>query len=55
MVVRFIGSVTIHRFTTGRVLGTAAATACLLVVVSMLSFGHVVGWYTGDICTLGTN
>jgi FHS family L-fucose permease-like MFS transporter len=38
---RFIGSVILRRFTTGRVLGTAAATACLLVVVSMLSFGHV--------------
>lgn len=41
MVGRFVGAVILRRFSTGRVLGIAASTACLLVVVSMLTFGHV--------------
>lgn len=41
MVGRFIGSAILRRFSTGVVLGIAAATACLLVLVSMLTFGHV--------------
>ena len=38
---RFIGSAVLRRVATGLVLGTAAAVACLLVVLSMLTFGHV--------------
>jgi MFS transporter, FHS family, L-fucose permease len=41
MVGRFIGSAVLRRFSTGVVLGIAAAIACLLVAVSMLTFGHV--------------
>ncbi len=41
MVGRFLGSVILRRFTTGRVLGVAASTACLLAVVSMLAGGHL--------------
>jgi FHS family L-fucose permease-like MFS transporter len=41
MVGRFIGSAILRRFSTGVVLGIAAAVACLLVVTSMLTFGHV--------------
>jgi FHS family L-fucose permease-like MFS transporter len=41
MVGRFIGSAILRRFSTGVVLGIAAAIACLLVMVSMLTFGHV--------------
>ena len=41
MLGRFIGSAILRRFSTGVVLGIAAAIACLLVVVSMLTFGHV--------------
>jgi len=41
MVGRFIGSAILRRFSTGKVLGIAAAVACLLVAVSMLTFGHV--------------
>lgn len=41
MVGRFIGSAVLRRYSTGIVLGIAAAIAALLVVVSMLSFGHV--------------
>jgi MFS transporter, FHS family, L-fucose permease len=44
MVGRFIGSALLRRFSTGIVLGCAAAVACLLVVLSMLSFGHVAMW-----------
>jgi FHS family L-fucose permease-like MFS transporter len=41
MVGRFIGSAILRRFSTGVVLGIAAAVACCLVVTSMLTFGHV--------------
>ena len=41
MLGRFIGSAVLQRLATGLVLGIAAAIACLLVVVSMLTFGHV--------------
>lgn len=41
MVGRFIGSAILRRLSTGVVLGTAAAVACLLVMCSMLTFGHV--------------
>jgi FHS family L-fucose permease-like MFS transporter len=41
MIGRFIGSAVLRRVATGVVLGAAAAVACLLVVTSMLTFGHV--------------
>lgn len=41
MVGRFLGSAILRRVSTGLVLGAAAAVACLLVLVSMLTFGHV--------------
>jgi FHS family L-fucose permease-like MFS transporter len=41
MLGRFVGSAILRRFSTGIVLGIAAAVACLLVVVSMLTFGQV--------------
>jgi FHS family L-fucose permease-like MFS transporter len=44
MVGRFIGSAILRRYSTGIVLGLAATIAGLLVVVSMLSFGHVAMW-----------
>jgi MFS transporter, FHS family, L-fucose permease len=44
MVGRFIGSALLQKMRTTLVLGGAAVTACALVVVSMLSFGHVAMW-----------
>jgi MFS transporter, FHS family, L-fucose permease len=44
MVGRFIGSAILQKVRTGTVLGIAAATACLLVCASMLTFGHVAMW-----------
>ena len=41
MVGRFIGSALLRRFSTGVVLGFAALIASMLVVTSMLTFGHV--------------
>jgi len=41
MVGRFIGSAILRKVRTGTVLGIAAIVACLLVVTSMLSSGHV--------------
>ena len=41
MVGRFIGSAILQKIPTGKVLGTAAIVACLLVCVSMLSSGHL--------------
>lgn len=38
---RFIGSAVLRRVATGLVLGVAGAVACLLTVVSMVTFGHV--------------
>ena len=44
MVGRFIGSAILQKVRTGIVLGAAAVVACLLVTVSMLSFGPVAMW-----------
>jgi MFS transporter, FHS family, L-fucose permease len=44
MVGRFIGSALLQKLSTGRVLGVAAIAACLLVMTSMLSFGHLAMW-----------
>ena len=44
MIGRFIGSAVLRRLRTGMVLGFSALTAFLLVVVSMLSFGHLAMW-----------
>jgi len=44
MVGRFIGSAVLRRFSTGVVLGIAAVVAAMLVVTSMLTFGHVAMW-----------
>jgi FHS family L-fucose permease-like MFS transporter len=44
MIGRFIGSGILQKVSTGKVLGVAALTACLLVVISMLTFGHVAMW-----------
>jgi MFS transporter, FHS family, L-fucose permease len=41
MIGRFIGSAILQKVQTGKVLGTAAIVACLLVCVSMLTSGHV--------------
>ncbi|WP_082661658.1 sugar MFS transporter [Terracidiphilus gabretensis] len=41
MVGRFIGSAILRRFSTGRVLALAASIAGILVVTSMVGFGHV--------------
>lgn len=50
MVGRFIGSAILQRIPTGKVLGTAAIVACLLVCVSMLSSG---GLAMGSILLVG--
>jgi FHS family L-fucose permease-like MFS transporter len=44
MVGRFIGSAVLQKVKTGKVLGSAAAMASLLVCFSMLSTGHVAMW-----------
>ncbi len=44
MVGRFIGSAILQKLETGLVLGIAAAAACLLVCISMLTAGHVAMW-----------
>jgi MFS transporter, FHS family, L-fucose permease len=44
MVGRFIGSAVLQKLPTGRVLGTVALVACGLVIVSMLTFGHIAMW-----------
>jgi FHS family L-fucose permease-like MFS transporter len=44
MLGRFIGSAVLRRYSTGVVLGCAAAVACLLVLLSMFTFGHVAMW-----------
>ncbi len=44
MIGRFIGSATMQRFRPGRVLGLVAIGAGVLVVASMLSYGHVAVW-----------
>jgi len=44
MVGRFVGSALLQRIKTGTLLAVFAATACLLVVTSMLTIGHVAIW-----------
>ncbi|MGH9539960.1 MAG: sugar MFS transporter, partial [Terriglobales bacterium] len=44
MLGRFIGSAVLQKVSTNRVLGIVALVACALVVVSMLTFGHVAMW-----------
>lgn len=44
MVGRFIGSAILQKVKTGTVLGTCGIVACLLVVTSMLTFGHLAMW-----------
>jgi FHS family L-fucose permease-like MFS transporter len=44
MVGRFIGSGILQKIGTGKVLGTSAIVASLLVVTSMVSTGHVAMW-----------
>jgi MFS transporter, FHS family, L-fucose permease len=44
MMGRFIGSAILQKVRTGTVLGIAGITACILVVTSMLTFGHVAMW-----------
>lgn len=44
MVGRFIGSAILQKVRTGVVLGIAAIAACLLILTSMLTFGHVAMW-----------
>ena len=41
MIGRFIGSAILQKIQTGKVLGTAAIVACLLVCVSILTSGHL--------------
>src|SRR6202789_711459 len=44
MVVRFIGSALQQKIAPNRILGVAAIVAALLVITSMLTFGHVAMW-----------
>lgn len=44
MVGRFVGSAILQKVKTGRLLGICAIAACLLVLTSMISFGHVAMW-----------
>jgi FHS family L-fucose permease-like MFS transporter len=44
MVGRFIGSAILQKVSTGKVLGVAAIMATVLVVTSMLTFGHFAMW-----------
>ncbi|HZQ70929.1 MAG TPA: sugar MFS transporter [Terriglobales bacterium] len=44
MIGRFIGSAVLQKVRTGVVLGIAAIAACLLLILSMFSFGHVAMW-----------
>jgi FHS family L-fucose permease-like MFS transporter len=44
MVGRFIGSAILQKVKTGTVLGIAAFCACTLVLVSMLTTGHIAMW-----------
>jgi len=44
MVGRFIGSALLQKIRTGTLLGFNAIVACLLVIASMLSFGHFAMW-----------
>ena len=44
MIGRFIGSAILQKVRTGLVLGIAAVVACLLVITSIMTFGHVAMW-----------
>ena len=44
MIGRFIGSALLQKIRTGKLLGIAAIVACLLVITTMLTFGHVAMW-----------
>jgi FHS family L-fucose permease-like MFS transporter len=44
MVGRFVGSALLQKIRTGTLLGFNAIVACLLVTISMLTFGHVAMW-----------
>ena len=44
MIGRFIGSATLQKFRPGRVLGMVSILAFVLVIASMLTFGHVAVW-----------
>ena len=44
MIGRFIGSAVLQRVRAGRLLGMVSIAACLLVAISMLSFGQVAVW-----------
>ena len=44
MIGRFIGSAVLQKVNPGHYLGANAVVACLLVVISMLSFGHTAMW-----------
>jgi FHS family L-fucose permease-like MFS transporter len=44
MIGRFVGSALLQKISTGALLGFNALVACLLVAVSMLTFGHVAMW-----------
>lgn len=44
MIGRFIGSAVLQKMRAGQLLGMVAVVACLLVVISMLTFGHLAMW-----------
>ena len=44
MIGRFIGSAVLQRMQAGRLLGMVAIAACLLVAISMMTFGHLAMW-----------
>jgi MFS transporter, FHS family, L-fucose permease len=44
MIGRFVGSALLQKIPTGTLLGFNAIVACLLVIASMLSFGHFAMW-----------
>lgn len=44
MVGRFVGSAILQKVKTGTLLGICGIVACLLVVTSMVSFGHIAMW-----------
>jgi MFS transporter, FHS family, L-fucose permease len=44
MIGRFIGSAVLHKVTTEKLLAVCASMACLLIVTSMLTSGHLAMW-----------
>lgn len=44
MIGRFIGSAALQKIQPGKLLGIVAIVACLLVIASMLTFGHIAMW-----------